>query len=54
MHHKLHFAGSDKPKTKVIDANIHDNDRYNISDPRNPLNLRRREASKRTMKDKRK
>ncbi|XP_071117410.1 spliceosome-associated protein CWC27 homolog [Haliotis cracherodii] len=48
--HKLHFE--DKSR-KVIDANITDEDRYEIYDPRNPLNKRRREASKQTSRDRR-
>lgn len=37
---------------KVIDANIADNERYDIYDPRNPLNKRKREESKEAMKNK--
>ena len=51
MSHKLEF---DVKEGKVIDANIDDADRYEISDPRNPLTIRRREASKKAMKDKEK
>ena len=40
MCHKLHFNSRDK---KVIDANVTDSDRYEIFDPRNPMNKRRRE-----------
>lgn len=50
MSHKLHFEDNTK---KVLDANIHDVDRYEIFDPRNPITKRRREASKQTMKNKR-
>ncbi|KAK3090993.1 hypothetical protein FSP39_016306 [Pinctada imbricata] len=49
LRHKLQFE--DK-KRKVIDANIADEDRYEIYDPRNPLTKRRREMSKNAMKDK--
>lgn len=37
---------------KVKDANIHDEDTYEIFDPRNPINKRRREESKRIQKEK--
>lgn len=47
--HKLEFE--DKSK-KVMDANVAEDDRYEIFDPRNPMNQRRREASKQAMKDK--
>ncbi|XP_046576029.1 spliceosome-associated protein CWC27 homolog [Haliotis rubra] len=50
MGHKLHFE--DKSR-KVIDANVTDEDRYEIYDPRNPLNKRRREASKQSSRDRR-
>ena len=50
MSHKLHFVDNSK---KVLDANIHDVDRYEIFDPRNPITKRRREASKQSMKTKR-
>lgn len=49
LRHKLHFVEPDK---KVLDANVHDVDRYELFDPRNPLNKRRRETSKQTMKEK--
>ncbi|KAK7489039.1 hypothetical protein BaRGS_00019700 [Batillaria attramentaria] len=52
LRHKLHFEDEGKKK-KVIDANVHDNDRYQLSDPRNPLTQRRRESSKKAMKEKR-
>ncbi|XP_064624646.1 spliceosome-associated protein CWC27 homolog [Lineus longissimus] len=48
--HKLRF---DEGPNKVLDANIHDVDRYEIFDPRNPINKRKREASKPSSKDKR-
>jgi len=35
------------------DAYIEDEDTFEIFDPRNPINKRRREASKKAMKDKR-
>lgn len=38
-------------RRKVIDANIADHDRYDIYDPRNPLNKRKREESKEIMRD---
>jgi peptidyl-prolyl cis-trans isomerase SDCCAG10 len=39
---------------KVKDANIPDEDTFEIFDPRNPINKRRREESKRTQKEKKK
>lgn len=50
MNHKLRFEDNRK---KVLDANVHDVDRYEIYDPRNPLTKRRREASKQSMKNRR-
>ena len=50
MSHKLRFEDNTK---KVLDANVHDVDRYEIFDPRNPITKRRRETSKQTMKNKR-
>lgn len=50
MRHKLEF---DTHESKVRDVNVHDADAYEIFDPRNPINQRRREASKQKMKDKR-
>lgn len=47
--HKLEI--DDEIKQKVIDANVADNDRWDIYDPRNPLNKRKREESKHAMKD---
>ncbi|XP_013398671.1 peptidyl-prolyl cis-trans isomerase CWC27 homolog [Lingula anatina] len=47
--HKLEFE--DK-SGKVLDANVDDSERYEIFDPRNPMNKRRREASKQNMKGK--
>jgi len=48
-HQDLQFESSER---KVIDANVHDIDRYEIFDPRNPLSVRRREESKRAMQQK--
>ena len=48
--HKLNFEPSG---SKVMDANVHDVDRYAVFDPRNPLTQRRREASEKAMKEKR-
>ncbi|KAL8571676.1 hypothetical protein ACOMHN_056632 [Nucella lapillus] len=43
MRHKLHFeAGA--VGGRVLDPNVHDDDRYSIHDPRNPLTQRRRQA----------
>ena len=39
---------------KVKDANIRDEDTYEIFDPRNPINKRRREESKRKQHEKKK
>ena len=47
MTHKLTFEGHNK---RVIDANTADLDRYEMFDPRNPLNIRKREASEKAMK----
>lgn len=41
-------------KRKVIDANIADNERYDIYDPRNPLNKRKRGESKEIINQKKK
>lgn len=49
LRHKLHFVEPDK---KVLDANVHDIDRYELFDPRNPLNKRRREVSKQALREK--
>ena len=48
--HKLEL--DEEVKKKVIDANIADHDRYDIYDPRNPLNKRKREESKAIIKEK--
>lgn len=50
MNHKLKCDVMDK---RALDANVAELDRYEIFDPRNPLTKRRREASKKTMKEKR-
>lgn len=42
--HKLHFE--DKLPVLAKDANTKDDDWFEISDPRNAINKRRREASK--------
>ena len=44
---KLEFEEHNR---KVMDANVQELDRYEIFDPRNPLNKRRREESKQQMK----
>ena len=49
MTHKL--TTTEQNKTKVIDANVAELNRYEIFDPRNPLTKRRREQSKKQMKD---
>jgi len=49
-HQGLQFESNER---KVLDANVHDIDRYEIFDPRNPLTVRRREESKRAMQQKR-
>ncbi|XP_052833465.1 spliceosome-associated protein CWC27 homolog [Octopus bimaculoides] len=49
LRHKLHFI---EPDLKVLDANVHDVDRYELFDPRNPITKRRREASKQAMSSK--
>lgn len=43
MHHKLKF---EEKEHKVIDANVQDSERYEISDPRNPMTVRRRHKDK--------
>lgn len=48
MRHQLKF---DAKGSKVLDANVADVERYEIFDPRNPMNQRRREASKQAMKE---
>lgn len=49
MAHVLQF---DEQTRKVKDANVHDEDTFEIYDPRNPVNKRRREESKKIMKEK--
>ncbi|XP_017286681.1 spliceosome-associated protein CWC27 homolog isoform X2 [Kryptolebias marmoratus] len=49
MAHVLHF---DEQSRKVKDANMQDEDTFEIYDPRNPVNKRRREESKKIMKEK--
>lgn len=49
MAHVLHF---DEQSRKVKDANMQDEDTFEIYDPRNPVNKRRREESKKLMKEK--
>ncbi|ESN96627.1 hypothetical protein HELRODRAFT_189319 [Helobdella robusta] len=44
-------SSNNKPlASKVLDANVADSDRYVISDPRNPINARRRKESSMKMK----
>lgn len=49
MAHVLQF---DEQSRKVKDANVHDEDTFEIYDPRNPVNKRRREESKKLLKEK--
>lgn len=49
MGHILQF---DEQSRKVKDANMHDEDTFEIYDPRNPVNKRRREESKKILKEK--
>lgn len=49
MSHVLQF---EEQTRKVKDANIQDEDTFEIHDPRNPVNKRRREESKKIMKEK--
>lgn len=49
MGHVLQF---DEQSIKVKDANMHDEDTFEIYDPRNPVNKRRREESKKILKEK--
>ncbi|XP_012725075.2 spliceosome-associated protein CWC27 homolog [Fundulus heteroclitus] len=49
MAHVLHF---DEQSRKVKDATVPDEDTFEIYDPRNPVNKRRREESKKIMKEK--
>jgi peptidyl-prolyl cis-trans isomerase SDCCAG10 len=47
-----HALQCEVAEQKVKDANIQNEDTYEIFDPRNPINKRRREASKEAMKEK--
>lgn len=49
MSHVLHFE--DKTR-KVKDASVPDEDTFEIYDPRNPVNKRRREESKKILREK--
>uniref|UniRef100_H3D7J6 Spliceosome-associated protein CWC27 homolog n=2 Tax=Tetraodon nigroviridis TaxID=99883 RepID=H3D7J6_TETNG len=49
MGHVLQF---DEQSRKVKDATMHDEDTFEIYDPRNPVNKRRREESKKILKEK--
>lgn len=49
MSHVLHFE--DKTR-KVKDASVQDEDTFEIYDPRNPVNKRRREESKKILREK--
>lgn len=49
MAHVLQF---DEQTRKVKDANMQDEDTFEIYDPRNPVTKRRREESKKIMKEK--
>ncbi|GCB80569.1 hypothetical protein scyTo_0016256 [Scyliorhinus torazame] len=49
LSHVLQF---EEQTRKVKDANIQDEDTFEIHDPRNPVNKRRREESKKIMKEK--
>lgn len=48
MAHKLHFE--DKTPVLAKDASTKDDDWFEITDPRNAINKRRREASKQLLK----
>ncbi|XP_028403647.1 spliceosome-associated protein CWC27 homolog [Dendronephthya gigantea] len=48
LHHKLMFEEHDR---RAKDANIRDEDTFEIFDPRNPINKRRREESKKRQKE---
>lgn len=50
MHHKLKF---EEKEHKVIDANVQESERYEISDPRNPMVVRRRHKDKNESSEKR-
>ncbi len=49
MYHTLAFQDSE---VKAKDANIQNEDTFDIFDPRNPINKRRVEASKQKKRDK--
>nr|XP_020639337.1 peptidyl-prolyl cis-trans isomerase CWC27 homolog [Pogona vitticeps] len=49
MSHVLHFEDRTR---KVKDASVQDEDTFEIYDPRNPVNKRRREESKKILRDK--
>ncbi|CAH2296252.1 peptidyl-prolyl cis-trans isomerase CWC27 homolog [Pelobates cultripes] len=51
LSHVLQFDENEKGR-KVKDANMQDEDTFEIYDPRNPVNKRRREESKKLMKQK--
>jgi peptidyl-prolyl cis-trans isomerase SDCCAG10 len=51
MSHKLEFEEKNR---KVLDANVSESDRYEIYDPRNPINQRRRGADKESKKQRQK
>lgn len=48
--HKLDI--DDEIRMKVIDANVADHERYDIYDPRNPLNKRKRDESREITREK--
>lgn len=49
MHHQLHFTAEDEDVTKARDPfSVHD---YELYDPRNPLNKRRRERDQADAKE---
>lgn len=50
--HKLELT--EEIKMKVIDANVADMERYDIFDPRNPLNKRKRDESREITREKKK
>lgn len=50
MYHKLQF---EEKEHKVIDPNVQDSERYEISDPRNPMTMRRRQKDKHEHSEKR-
>lgn len=49
MSHVLHFEDQTR---KVKDASVQDEDTFEIYDPRNPVNKRRREESKKILREK--